>query len=43
MWYSNTMAYQWGIKKKKKTEMGEFNSDDHYSMTVSRNPLKEME
>ena len=31
------------LKKKNKTEMGEFNSDDHYSTTVGRNPLKEME
>ena len=32
-----------GISKPKWTEMGEFNSDDHISTTVSRNPLQEME
>ena len=32
-----------GISELKWTGMGEFNSDDHYSTTVGRNPLEEME
>ena len=32
-----------GISELKCTGMGEFNSDDHYIYTVSRNPLEEME
>ena len=32
-----------GISKLKWTGMGEFNSDDHYSTTVGKNPLEEME
>ena len=32
-----------GISKLKWTGMGEFNSDDHISTTVGRNPLEEME
>ena len=32
-----------GISQLKWTGMGEFNSDDHISTTVGRNPLEEME
>ena len=32
-----------GISDLKWTGMGEFNSDDHISTTVGRNPLEEME
>ena len=32
-----------GISELKWTRMGEFNSDDHYSTTVGRNPLEEIE
>ena len=32
-----------GISKLKWTGMGEFNSDDHLSTTVGRNPLGEKE
>ena len=32
-----------GISKLKWTGMGEFNSDDHLSTTVGRNPLEDME
>ena len=32
-----------GISELKWNEMGEFNSDDHISTTVGRNPLEEME
>ena len=32
-----------GISELKWTGMGEFNSDDHISMTVGKNPLEEME
>ena len=32
-----------GNSKQKWTGMGEFNSDDHQSTTVGRNPLEEME
>ena len=32
-----------GISELKWTGMGEFNSDDHYTITVGRNPSKEME
>ena len=32
-----------GISKIKWTAMGEFNSDDHISTTVGKNPFKEME
>ena len=32
-----------GISELKWTGMGEFNSDDHYSTTVGRNPLEEIE
>ena len=32
-----------GISELKWTGMGEFNSDDHISTTVGRNPLEEME
>ena len=32
-----------GISKLRWTGMGEFNSDDHISTTVSKNPLQEME
>ena len=32
-----------GISKLRWTGMGEFNSDDHISTTVGRNPLEEME
>ena len=32
-----------GISELKWTEMGEFNSDDHYSTTVGKNPLEEVE
>ena len=32
-----------GISKLKWTGMGEFNSDDHYITTASRNPSEEME
>ena len=32
-----------GISELKWTGMGEFNSDDHTSTTVGRNPLEEME
>ena len=31
------------ISELKWTEMGEFNSDDHYIYTVGKNPLEEME
>ena len=32
-----------GISELKWTVMGEFNSDDHISTTVGKNPLEEME
>ena len=32
-----------GISELKWTGMGEFNSDDHLSTMVSKNPLEEME
>ena len=32
-----------GIRELKWTGMGEFNSDDHISTTVGKNPLEEME
>ena len=32
-----------GMSKLTWTRMGEFNSDDHLSTTVGRNPLEEME
>ena len=32
-----------GISELKWTGMGEFNSDDHISITVGKNPLEEME
>ena len=32
-----------GISELKRTEMGEFNSDDHHIYTVGKNPLEEME
>ena len=32
-----------GISELKWTGMGEFNSDDHYTTTMGRNPLEEME
>ena len=32
-----------GISKLRWTGMGEFNSDDHLSTTVGKNPLEEME
>jgi len=32
-----------GISELKWTGMGDFNSDDHISITVGRNPLEEME
>ena len=32
-----------GIGKLKWTGMGEFNSDDHYTTTVGKNPLENME
>ena len=32
-----------GISKLKWTEMGEFNSDDHYIYYWGKNPLEEME
>ena len=32
-----------GISELRWTGMGEFNSDDHISTTVGRNPLEEME
>ena len=32
-----------GIGEQKWTEMGEFNSDDHYTTSVGKNPLEEME
>ena len=32
-----------GIGKLKWTGLGEFNSDDHITTTVGRNPLEEME
>ena len=32
-----------GISKLKWTGMGEFNSDDHFTTTVGKNPLEEME
>ena len=32
-----------GISKLKWTAMGEFNSDDHLSTTVGKNPIEEME
>ena len=31
------------ISELKSTGMGEFNSDDHYTTTVGKNPLEEME
>ena len=31
------------ISELRYTRMGEFNSDDHYSTTVGRNPLEEIE
>ena len=31
------------ISELKWTGMGEFNSDDHYTTTMGRNPLEEME
>ena len=31
------------ISELKWTGMGEFNSDDHYSTTVGKNPLEEVE
>ena len=32
-----------GISELRWTGMGEFNSDDHYSTTVGKNPLEEVE
>ena len=32
-----------GISELRWTEMGEFNSDDHYIYTVGKNPLEEIE
>ena len=32
-----------GISKLKWTGMGEFNSDDHYTYYLGRNPLEEIE
>ena len=32
-----------GISELKWTGLGEFNSDDHYTTTVGRNPSEEME
>ena len=32
-----------GVSELKWTRMGEFNSDDHISTTVGKNPLEEME
>ena len=32
-----------GISELKWTGMGEFNSDDHYTTTVGKNPLGKME
>ena len=32
-----------GVSELKWTGMGEFNSDDHLSTTVDKNPLEEME
>ena len=32
-----------GISKLKWSGMGEFNSDDHLSTTVGKNPIEEME
>ena len=32
-----------GISELKWTEMGKFDSDDHISTTVGRNPIEEME
>ena len=32
-----------GISELKWTRMGEFNSDDHISTSVGKNPLEEME
>ena len=32
-----------GISELRWTGMGEFNSNDHYTTTVGRNPLEEME
>ena len=32
-----------GISELKWTGMGEFNSDDHFTTTVGKNPLEEME
>ena len=32
-----------GIRELKWTGMGEFNSDDHFTTTVGKNPLEEME
>ena len=31
------------ISELKSTGMGEFNSDDHYTTTVGKNPLEKME
>ena len=36
-------VYILGISKLKWTGMGEFNSDGHYTTTVGRDPLEEME
>ena len=35
--------YVLGIRELRWTEMGEFNSDDHYIAAVGKNPIKEME
>ena len=35
--------YILGISKLRWTGMGEFNSDDHFTTTVGKNPLEEME
>ena len=32
-----------GIRELKWTGMGEFNSDDHFTTTVGKNPLEEIE
>ena len=32
-----------GINELRRTRMGEFNSDDHYSYYMGRNPIEEME
>ena len=32
-----------GIRELKWTGLGEFNSDDHFTTTVGKNPLEEME